>query len=68
MINSKSGVFVTIINNNDYMLSMQKIKCDKPNDTYIIKLIHKFENSEVITNDFFMTEAELSYFARALVC
>lgn len=67
MIDSKSGVFVTITNNNDYTLTMEKTKCDKPDDLYEIKLTRRFKNDSEIEELFYMNEVELSYFARALL-
>ena len=68
MNDTSTGVRVTITNHNDYVLYMEKTKCDKPNDTYQIKLTRKVKDGIVNTEQFYMTETELSYFARALVC
>ena len=62
MIDSKSGVFVTITNNNDYTLTMEKTKCDKPDDLYEIKLSRRFKDGAVLEEQFYMNKVELSYF------
>lgn len=68
MITSKSGVFIIITNKDEYTLTMQKTKCVKPEGLYEIELAKVFKEGETVLERFFMTEEELGYFARALIC
>jgi len=70
MIDSK--ICIVLKNNDGYKLYLNKDKCIKPDDLYQITLTEEIRSMSgdisISEKSYFMSEKEIGYFVRALMC